>query len=125
MAILTGLVGGDVDGGVARCAGALPRDAVDRLDLKAVAGMSLQVPHYHLLLGQAQSARRYVDVVVTARAWAPVVQTLLAHHVVDDVIPSASVQRLFPLQGDGSLVHGGDYVFRWRGHSCIETPQPC
>lgn len=46
--LLTSLVGGDVDRGVARGGGAFPRHPVDGLHLEAVAGVGLQLPHHHL-----------------------------------------------------------------------------
>lgn len=75
--LLTGLVGGDVDCGVAGRGGVFPRNPVDSLHLEAVARVSLQIPHYHLPLPQPQPARRDVHVVVAARAGAPVSQAFL------------------------------------------------
>lgn len=120
MDLLTGLVGGDVDGGVVRRGRVFPRHPVDSLDLEAVAGVSLQVPHHHLPLPHPQAARSDVHVVVAARARAPVAQTLLAHHVVDQVPPPARVLGFLPLQGQRGLVHAGYDVARGRGDGCTK-----
>lgn len=118
---LTGLVGGDVDRGVAGRGGVFPGHPVDGLHLEAVAGVSLQVPHHHVPLPQPKPARGHVHVVIAARARAPVSQALLAHHVVDEVAPPARVLGLFPLQGQRGLVHAGYNVVRRRGDRCTHT----
>lgn len=118
--LLTGLVGGDVDRGVVRRRRVFPRHPVDSLDLKAVAGVSLQVPDHHLPLPHAQPAGGDVHVVVAARARAPVAQTLLAHHVVDEIPPPTRVLGFLPLQGQRGLVHAGYDVARGRGDGCTE-----
>jgi len=119
--LLTGLVGGDVDCGIARRGGVFPRDPVDSLHLEAVAGVSLQVPHHHLPLPQTQPARSDVHVVVAACAGAPIPQALLTHHVVDEVAPPAGVHGVLPLQGQRGLVHAGYNVARPRGDCCTNT----
>lgn len=96
---LTGLVGGDVDRGVVGRDRVFPRHPVDGLHLKAVAGVSLQVPHHHLSRPQPQLARRDVHVVIAARARAPVAEALLTHHIVDKIATPTCVVRLLPLQG--------------------------
>lgn len=95
---LTGLVGGDVNGGVVGRPGVFPRNPVDRLHLEAVAGVGLQVADHHLPLTETQPPGRHVHVVVAARARAPVAKALFTHHVVDQVAAPASVLRLLPLQ---------------------------
>lgn len=110
--LLTGLVGGDVDCGVAGRGGVFPRNPVDSLHLEAVAGVSLQVPHHHLPLPQPQPARSDVHVVVAAGAGAPVSQAFLTHHVIDEVAPPTRVLGLLPLQGQRGLVHAGYNVAR-------------
>lgn len=118
--LLTSLVGGDVDCGVAGRGGDFPRDPIDSLHLEAVARVSLQVPNHHLPLPKPQPARSDVHVVVTARAGAPVSQAFLAHHVVDQVAPATCVLGLIPLQGQRGLVHAGYNVARRRGDSCTD-----
>lgn len=110
--LLTGLVGGDVDCGVAGCGGVFPGNPVDSLHLEAVACVSLQVPHHHFPLPQPQPARSDVHVVVAARAGAPVSQAFLAHHVIDQIAPPACVLGLFPLQGQRGLIHAGYNIAR-------------
>lgn len=62
----TSLICGDVHCRELRRIGALVGNAVDRLDLKAVLRVSLQVAHRHAALGQPKVAWRDVHVVVTA-----------------------------------------------------------
>lgn len=66
VALPTGLVSGDVHCGELRCVGALVGNTIDCLDLKAVLRVGLQVTDRYATLGQAQVARRDVDIVVTA-----------------------------------------------------------
>lgn len=115
---LTGLVGGDVDGGELRRVRVLIRHAVDGLDLKAVLGVGLQVSDRHAPLRQAQVARRDVYIVVAARAHAALGQALLADDVVEYVVAAARVTRLAPLQDQVGLVDVGDDVARGRGNGC-------
>lgn len=110
--LLTGLVGGDVDCGIAGRDGVLPRDPVDSLHLEAVAGVSLQIPHYHLPLPQPQPPGGDVHVVVAARAGTPVSKAFFTHHVIHQVVPPACVLGLLPLQGQRSLIHAGYNVAR-------------
>lgn len=107
---LTRLIGGYIDGGVARRDGALGRDAVDGLDLEAVVRVSLQVPDGRVSLGEAQAPRRDLHIVVTAHAGA--VLALLAHHVVHKVGSAARVAWLRPLQRHRRLVYAGDHAER-------------
>lgn len=123
--LLTSLVGGDVDCGVAGWGGVLPRYTVNSLHLKAVAGVSLQVPHHHLPLPQPQPARSDVHVVITARAGATVSQAFLTHHIIDQVTPPACVLGLLPLQGQRGLVHAGYNAARRRGNSCKKHTRRC
>lgn len=108
--ILTRLVGGYVDGGVARRDGALGRDAVDGLDLEAVVRVSLKVPDGCVSLSEAQAAWRDLHVVVAAHAGA--VLALLTHHVIHEVGAASGVARLRPLQKHGRLVYAGDHAER-------------
>lgn len=108
--VLTRLVGGYVDGGVARRDGALGRDAVDGLDLEAVVRVRLQVPDGGLSLGQAQAPGCNFYVVVAAHAGS--VLALLTHHVVHQVGSAARVAWLRPLQKHGGLVYAGDHAER-------------
>lgn len=119
--LLTGLVGGNVDRGVAGCGGVFPRNPVDSLHLEAVAGVSLQIPHHYLPLPQPQPARSDVHVVIAACAGAPVPQAFLTHHVIDEVAPPARVLGFLPLQGQRGLVHAGYNVARSRGDRCTNT----
>lgn len=108
--ILTRLIGGYIDGGVARRDGALGRDAVDGLDLEAVVRVGLQVPDGCVSLGEAQAPWRDLDVVVAAHTGA--VLALLTHHVVHEVGSAARVTWLRPLQIHGRLVDAGDHAER-------------
>lgn len=118
--LLTGLVGGDVDSGVSGWGGVFPRNPVDSLHLETVAGVSLQIPHHDLPLPQPQPAGSDVHVVVTACARAPVSQTFLTHHIIDQIAPPACVLRLLPLQGQRGLVHAGYNVARRWGDRCAK-----
>lgn len=100
------MVGGDVDGGVARCDRTLGRDAVDRLDLEAVVRVGLQVPDGGGPDGEAQTPRRHVHVLIAAATRTRV--ALLTHHVVHQVGPAPRVTGLRPLQRHRGLVHAGD-----------------
>lgn len=119
--LLTGLVGGDVDYGVSGWGCVFPGNPVDSLNLEAIAGVSLQVPHHHLPLPQPQPPWSDVHVVVAARARAPVSEAFLAHDVIDEVTPPTRVLGLLPLQGQRGLVHAGYDVARRQGDRCTNT----
>ena len=118
---LTGLVGGDVDSSVLRGGGALAGDAIDSLDLEAVAGVGLQVAHGHPPLRQAQASRGDVHVVVAAGADATLGDTLLTDDIVEQIVPPARVPWLSPLQDQGGLVYVGDDIPGGRGNGCREN----
>lgn len=117
----TGLVGGDINGDVLRWVRALVADAVDRLDLKGVEGVSQQVADEHPAFGQAQLSRDEVHVVVAVGAGPSVGAALLAHNVVDDVAAAACLPRGVPLEDHRGLVDDGDHVPRAGGDACRRT----
>lgn len=108
--MLTRLIGGYVDGGVAWRDGALGRDAVDGLDLKAVVRVRLQVPDGRVPLCEAQAPGGDLHVVVAAHTGA--VLALLTHHVIHQVSSAARVAWLRPLQKHRRLVYAGDHAKR-------------
>lgn len=67
--------------------------------------MRLQVADGHAALGQAEVARRDVNVVVTPRAHSPLGQALLTDDVVEDVFAAAHLTRLAPFQHERGFVH--------------------
>lgn len=91
---------------------ALIADAVDRLYLEAVEGVSPQVADQHPGLRQAQLARDEVHVVVAVGAGAPVGPALLAHYVVDDIFAAARLPGRVPLEDHRGFVHNGNHIPR-------------
>lgn len=107
---LTCLIRGDIDRGVLRDGWTLGGHAIDSLNLEAIMGVSLKIPHGRLFLCQTQSPRRHLHVIVTSGARSAIMQALFTHDVVNDVTSSAQISWLGPLERHGGLIHDGDHV---------------
>lgn len=116
--LLTGLVGGNVDGDVLGRVRALAGHAVDSLDLKHVGRVRPQAADEHARVTEAQLPRHELHIVVARRARPPVGAALAAQHVVDHVLTGPRLSRRVPLQDHRGLIHDRDDVPRARGNTC-------
>lgn len=91
---------------------ALVADPVDSLYFKAVKGVSQQVADEHPGFCQTQLSRNKFHVVVAVGAGTPVGPALLAHNVVDDIIPAARLPGRMPLQDHRGFIHDRDHIPR-------------
>lgn len=105
------MVGGDGDSGVLPHLGCQRRDAVLRLDLERVVGVSEQVAHRHRGVVEARGSRQEAHVAPTRLATlsatvAGDAAAAFAEHGEGDVLAPAGVLRPAPVQDNRGLVDG-------------------